>query len=348
MVGRMSGETQLLTALFMAASGQPDEPRTEFRPDVSPTPQTWMDFLGVLADVTHADGVELHLIENNRPVQHWHVGGDLGKTDMSASERMRTGRVYSQADFPGAFRLDLPLRVIRWRVGNETWGIIILRRRTEDFRAIDGQHLSNLLPYLGPAFQGWRNLNRERAQADLAHKICAGLGAGWIVFAPSGQITAMASGLAARLEAVAGIGMSTEGRLRLPPASARNLRDALSAMANGNTGPHSLWLSSSPMVQMVLSTEPYAGTDALMGRVRHDLAAGALPLQRIMTVFGLKRSEARLAAALCDGLSLSDAARTLGWTIETARSTSKQLFAQMGANGQPGVVRAMQASAIWL
>jgi DNA-binding CsgD family transcriptional regulator len=82
--------------------------------------------------------------------------------------------------------------------------------------------------------------------------------------------------------------------------------------------------------------------------VRHDLIARNLPLTRIMATFDLSRSEARLAATLCDGLSLSAAAQTLGWTTETARSNSKLLFARMGVNGQPGVVRAMQSSAIWL
>jgi len=344
----MSDETQLLTALFMASTGLPEETRAEFKPPEAPTPKAWSHFLRVLADITHADSAELHLIENNRSVQSWQVGDDLGGADITASDRMRTSRVYSQSDHPSALKSNLPLRAIRWRVATDAWGIITLKRRTEDFRAIDGQHLSNLLPYLAPAVRAWQSLNRERAQADLAHQICADLGAGWIVFTPTGQVTAMALGLAEQLEKVAGIGLSGEGRLRLSPVAARDLRDALGAITNGNSGPHSVWLSSSPRVQMILSTEHHAGAEALVGRIRHDVMASALPLSRIMTTFDLNRSEARLAAALCDGLSLSDAAQTLGWTIETTRSTSKQLFAHMGVNGQPGVVRVMQASAIWL
>jgi len=344
----MSDETQLLTALFMASTGLPDEARAEFKSPETPPPKAWPHFLRVLADITHADSAELHLIENNRFVQSWQVGDDLGDADLTASDRMRTSRVYSQSDHPSALKSNLPQRAIRWRVATDAWGIITLKRRTEDFRAIDGQHLSNLLPYLAPSVRAWQSLTRERAQADLAHQICADLGAGWIVLSPTGQVTAMASGLAAQLEKVAGIGLSAEGRLRLTPVAARDLRNALGAIANGNSGPHSVWLSSSPRVQMILSTEHHAGAEALVGRIRHDLMASALPLSRIMTAFDLNRSESRLAAALCDGLSLSDAAQTLGWTIETTRSTSKQLFAHMGVRGQPSVVRLMQASAIWL
>lgn len=344
----MSDETQLITALFMASTGLPDEARVEFRSHEAPPPKAWPHFLRVLADVTHADSAELHLIENNRSVQSWQVGDDLVGVDITASQGMRTSRVYSQFDLPGDHKSDQPLRAIRWRVATDAWGVIVLKRRTDDFRAIDGQHLSNLLPYLAPAVRVWQSLARERAQANLAHHICADLGAGWIVLTPTGQVTAMASGLAEQLEKVAGISLSAEGRLRLAPVPARALRDALSAVANGNSGPHSLWLCSSPRVQMILSVRHYAGTETLVGRIRHDVMARSLPLSRIMTAFGLNRSEARLAAALCDGLSLSDAAQTLGWTIETTRSTSKQLFAHMGVNGQPGVVRAIQASAIWL
>ncbi|SEL06235.1 helix-turn-helix transcriptional regulator [Pacificibacter marinus] len=350
----MSDETQLLTALFTAALGQAEGTQNAIKPDPARSqnwpnnwPNTWNGFLTILAQITHADTVQLHLIENGR-VQHWQVGDDLGAVDIAASDRMRTSRVYSQSDFPSDLKLDFPLRAIRWRNGNDAWGILTLRRRADDFRAIDGQHLSNLLPYLAPAVRGWQSLTRDRAQADIAHQICANLGAGWILFAPTGQVTAMAVGLAARLEVAAGIKLSADGRLRLAPTTARNLRDVLNAMANGSADPHSLWLSTSPRVQMILTTEQHAGIDVLVGRVRHDVMAGALPLSRIMTAFDLNRSEARLAAALCDGLSLSDAAQTLDWTLETARSTSKQIFAHMGVAGQPGVVRVMQASAIWL
>lgn len=344
----MSDETQLFAALFTASTGLRDETRAEFGSTEAPPPKTWTHFLRVLADVTYADSAQLHLIEDNRPLQNWQVGDNLDDAEIAASDRMRTSRVYSQSDHPSALKSDQPLRAIRWRVGADAWGMIILKRRSEDFRAIDGQHLSNLLPYLAPAIRAWQALEHERKQAKLAHQICANLGAGWIMLTPTGQIIAMASGLAAQLEAVAGIGLSGKNRLRLTPVAAKDLRDALSAVASGDSGSHSLWLSSSPRVQMILSTEHHAGTEVLVGRIRHDVMASTLPLSRIMTAFDLNRSEARLAAALCDGLSLSDAALALGWTIETVRSTSKQLFARMGVHGQPGVVRAMQACAIWL
>ena len=57
--------------------------------------------------------------------------------------------------------------------------------------------------------------------------------------------------------------------------------------------------------------------------------------------------EARLAALLCDGFSLRDAATELGWTIDTARSASKQLFARRGVSGQAAPLPPMPTGVLW-
>jgi DNA-binding CsgD family transcriptional regulator len=266
---------------------------------------------------------------------------------MVESSQMRTSRVYSRSDLPAGLSPaseTCPLRAVRWRFGPDAWGLITLRRRSEDFRAIDGQHLSNLLPYLAHAVQGWKKRARERWQAALEGQICAGFGTGWALFAPSGLVTDMAEGLAERLEAVAGIRLSAEGRFVLAEENARALREAFSELTRDSTGTHLLWLSSAPPVQMMLSVE----NGEFLGRIRHEMSACALPLSRVMAGFNLNRSEARLAVALCDGLSLLEAAEKLGWTLESTRTTSKRLFARMGVNSQPAVVRAMYQSVVWM
>ncbi|PTQ66237.1 helix-turn-helix transcriptional regulator [Celeribacter persicus] len=340
----MSSETQLLTALMLAAMGQPAEPI------FAEKGSAWDEFLTVLGDITHADTVQMHLIENGQAVRHWQVGGDWAGMNLSESGQMRTSRVYSQFDLPvslGAEATSCPLRAIRWRIDSDAWGVILLRRCDEDFRAIDGQHLSNLLPYLAPAVQGWQRLDRARTRAVLDHRICAGLGAGWILFASSGQIAAMSSGLPEALEDLAGIRLSAEGWLLLAAPQAKALREALSALARDPTGAHILWLSTASPVQMVLSVEDCAGSSELVGRVRYDVSVGSLPLPWVMSAFGLSRSEARLAVALCEGLSLAEAADRLGWTRETTRSNSKRLFARMGVRGQADVIRTLFKSVVW-
>ncbi|MDO6458466.1 hypothetical protein Q4494_15360 [Celeribacter halophilus] len=340
----MPSETELLTALFAAAMGGALSPRSVAAP--ADEVATWEDFLSVLSEMTHADTVQMQLVENGRHLQFWQVGEDMDGLNMTESGQMRTSRVYSRSDLPAGLSPaseTCPLRALRWRFGPEAWGVITLRRRSEDFRAIDGQHMSNLLPYLAPAVQGWKKRARERWRAALEHRICAGFGSGWVLFSPSGLVTDMAEGLAERLEAVAGIRLSAEGRFLLSEENARALREALSELARDSTGTHVLWLSSAPPVQMMLSVE----NGELLGRIRHEMSARALPLSQVMAACNLNRSEARLAVALCDGLSLSEAAEKLGWTLESTRTTSKRLFARMGVTGQPGVVRAMYQSVVW-
>ncbi|WP_157374413.1 helix-turn-helix transcriptional regulator [Salipiger sp. CCB-MM3] len=226
--------------------------------------------------------------------------------------------------------------------------LLALRRSGEDFRALDGLQLSSLTPYLGVTLGGWRQLAQERARAAIEQGLCGNLGAGWILFATSGRVSAMAEGLAAQLNDLSGIKLCEGGWLALPEPEAQALRQALAALARPGAGPQHLTLSRAPLVQLVLTAEELAGEPALLGRLRHDLSARALPLTRLTAGLGLSRSEARLAACLCDGLSLAAAASELGWTLETGRSCSKQLFARLGVSGQPGVVRRVLASGVWL
>ena len=349
----MSEEIRLLTALFAAAIARPEASSGATRSGPKGAGgQTWESFLSLLCEITHADWAQMQFVQGKGAVAQWRVGPpDRDMPDIAVNAQMRTSRVYSQLDLPdapGAGDPGRPLRAIRWRVEPDAWGGISLHRRAGDFRAIDGHYLSSLLPYLAPAVQGWQRLCRERELGALEQRICSDLGAGWILFAPSGQVSAMSAGLAQRLASTAGIRLSAEGWLMLPAARARDLREALGALGQDGGGARVVTLSSDPPVQMVLSITPGTGGGERVGRVRYGVSAQALPLARVMAAFELNRSEARLAVALCDGHSLAAAARDLGWTIETARSTSKRLFARMGVSGQPGVVRALHRSAIWL
>lgn len=350
----MPDQTRLLTSLYAVAMGQALETwpagSADLRnPSVGGFDAGWAPFLTVLAESARADGAELHWIEQGRYIHRCTVGKTAdGPLDLAMSERLRTGRVYSQFDLPSDERSKTtlpPLRAMRWRIGADIWGVLVLRRRAGDFRAIDAHQLSVLLPHLAPAMQGWQSLNRARARAALDHQICAGLGAGWIVFTPSGHVSAMADGLEQRLTELADIHLRADQRLTLAPPASRALREAISAVSHRENEPQALSLA--PSVRMLLAREIYDGLPRLVGRVRHDVSARSLPLDRVMTGLGLNRSEARLAVALCDGLTLAAAAISLGWTLETARSNSKRLFARLDVHGQPGVVRAMHTSAIW-
>ena len=56
-------------------------------------------------------------------------------------------------------------------------------------------------------------------------------------------------------------------------------------------------------------------------------------------LWALSPSEARLTAAIANGLSLVEAAEELGLTTETARNYSKRVYAKTGARGMADLVR---------
>ncbi len=356
----MSDESEILAALFAASLGSdPEDPATSGE-------ALWQGFLARLAAATHAESALLRLAWPGRPVQGWQIGAPWEGVEEAVVERMRSGRVYSQVDIPGVGaaaglaggagpaavdgRGAMPLRALRWRIGREARVLIALRRRGEDFRAVDGLQLANLTPYLGVALTGWRQLEQGRARAALDRQLAAALGAGWLVFAPSGQVLTMAEGLAGQLEALAGIALRPDGRLSLSEPAAQALRQALTAAARDGVARDKagrVMLSAEPAVELFLSPESFGGETHLVGRLRHGLSTRDLPPGRLAVSFGLSRSEARLVACLCDGLSLAEAAQELGWTQETARSTSKQVFARMGVRGQTGVLRRVLESGVW-
>ena len=337
----MPSQAEILNALFSAASGLSSG-------------TGWPQFLGLLGDETRASAVTLQIDRQGRPEQGWHWMQSGGAAHLSISDRhrMRSHRVYSQNDLPGYASAPGPLRAIKCPFGPQAGdhALVTLQRQGDDFRAIDGVQLSSLVPYLAPALTQWEALSLERQRARLSQSLMRDLGAGWVMFSPHAQLIDMDPDLRDPLAEIGGIRFAPDGRPSFrDEATAQALRQGLSAALAGMV-PAPLRLSDAPLMDMVLSAEPQdpQGQPLLMGRVRSARAAQDLPLPQIARHFGLSPSEARLACLLCDGLTLAEAADQLGWTVQTARSASKQLFARMEVRGQTGVIRRMQTSAVWL
>ena len=60
------------------------------------------------------------------------------------------------------------------------------------------------------------------------------------------------------------------------------------------------------------------------------------------------RREARLALALCRGMSISEAAEEFGLAVGTARNYCKSIFSKTGARGQAELVRIVLTSVLAL
>ncbi|TQS70055.1 hypothetical protein ERN12_15525 [Rhodobacteraceae bacterium] len=332
-------ETFSVTTLIAAASG------------VQPSPQDdpWMRLLEGMCKASLAESAVLQLSWPGAPAQGWHAGAPWAGIAEDVIKRMRTGRVYSQADLPGP-PPPAPVRALKLALDDGGTALLAQTRSKVDFRAVDGVQMSNLRPYLKTALQCWRARARAQALAQLDRRACQDLGMGWIILSSTGQVLEIDKYLLENLHVRTGMRVTSDRRLSMPgPQAAQRLRHAISNAPHLPQGhAHRVDLSQDPSVQMLVSIEDLGSETAIVGRLRYALSARDLPIARVQQCFGLSHSEARLAVCLCDGLSLKQAAQNLGWTIETTRSCSKQIFARMEQSGQPGVVRHMLESAIWI
>jgi DNA-binding CsgD family transcriptional regulator len=341
--------TRLVTDLQAAAAGVP----------VARDPaQPWAGFLGRLQQVTQADSVVLWMAWPGTTAQIWHQGpmphdpyAGLEPTTLSS---LRDGRVYGQDDLP-----DQPvtapqgvargyLRALKVRTGDAGEAALWLHRPThrKEFRSTDGQHLAALAPHLAQAATIWSALGRERANAAVAQDLVARLGVGWVMMDPTGTVIAAAPAAQTLAQAL-GLGLAPGRRLwAADPGLAGAVRRAIDACTTPG-GSAGLPLPGTPEGDLRLWQATVAGQGTILGALRQTPQATHLPDTLLARHFGLGRSEARLAALLADGIPLKRAATHLGWTEETARSTSKQIYAKTGVGGLQTLVRKIYASAIW-
>lgn len=340
----MASETEILTALFVAAMGDSEGASSTL----------WSDFLVLLAQGSHAESALLKVQWRSASPVLWKVGANWSVPDEATIVRMRAGRVYSTVDMPaaamaGSNASGRAVRALKVMIGQEGVAFLLLQRVGTDFRTTDALRLSTLAPYIGPALKGWKKLEQSRRIAALDRQMCRDLGAGCIVFSPSGKVKQMASGMADWLAATAGVYLRADRRLFVPDENAaERLRRGIAEATLHEGDVQFVELSCAPVVQMAICAECLAGEPVLVGRLRQSLATRDIPEVQIASRFGLSRSEARLAAHICDGFSLRDAAQALGWTLETTRSCSKQIYAKTGAKGQTDVLRRILLDIIWV
>lgn len=288
-------------------------------------------FLWRVAGAVRAHGAVLAVAANGR----WTLGSAPGLPSLST---LRDGRVYAQGDLPGSDPSDSPLRLVALR-SVAVPVILALSRQRADFRAADGALLSRLAPHLETAALLWRQRQAEVVGLARDGALMAGLGAGWVVLDQGLRLVEAGPGAEAILSR-AGLLPGADGRLDLPSETARALRRAVEGALTGKASV--VTLSTDPGVEAALRPED----GQALALLRATPQAGALP--DLPGALGLTRSESRLVAALTDGATLAEAAKTLGWSVETARSTSKQVFSKLGVSGQPSLMRRVLNGAHWL
>lgn len=332
----ISEETALVNALFAAASGADGADGA-----------AWEAFLDRLCVATHADGAGLQLGATASGAANWRVG-KIVMPDPDRLRAMRRDRVYSQIDLPGAESWPDPLRALKVHEGEAGQAVLAISRPLRDFRAAEALHLTHLAPHLGQAARIWTQLGGERSRAARHLGAAAALGAGWIVLGPTGAVLDLDPQVARRLEAEGWIRFRIGARPEFAEADAAlAFRQALAGLAAGGEAGRPIELSDDPPAHLWMQPGEWHGAPALIGHLRQAPVARAVSVERVAAHLDLSRSEARLAMHLCDGLSLREAADQLGWTLETARSVSKRIFARAGVNGQTGLLRKMLTGTLW-
>ena len=327
-MARFDDQTELTRTLFADAAARADMP--------------WAAFLDQLREVTQADGAGLCVDAEGADL--W-TRGVCPVVDAPLRGRLRIDRVYAQDGLPLADWTKGFLRVVKARIDATSHVTVWLHRglHRKDFRSSDGQILSALTPFLGQAAQMSLALREERAVSALSDTLASRLGAGWIVFDRFGVIQSL-SAAAREWGEVEGLRIEDRRRLEFPDADvAQVYRTGFAAVLAGE-GPVTVPL---PRAELVLSLNDDFGDGTVVGSLRTMLMASELSNDQIAAHFGLSRSEARLLAQLCDGHTLRSAAEALGWTVETARSTSKVIFARLGVSGQPAMIRRIMGSGVW-
>jgi len=335
-------ENELLTALH---AGLFETPR-------------WSLFLRRLIARTDAEHGCIHLRPAGSGEAPWRLAGqvtargidghDSGSTalpDATALGGMRPGRVYGGGEM--GLDDDRHARFLRITPADGAEAILSVHRRTGDFSARDSLLISTLAPHLAVALATLDQIERLDRDNRAAQAVTAALATAWLMIDARGRIIAADAAARAHLDRGAAMRRGNDGRLRLPMPEAESLLESVLAHpAALHDAPRAAWADYDPPAQLLFLPPPQQGDAPLPPAacliVMRMIEPGTpLPLQPMIDLFSLTRSEAALAARLAGGDSIAEAADTLHLTLETARNYSKRLFNKTGLRGQPDVVRVL-------
>lgn len=232
--------------------------------------------------------------------------------------------------------------------GGSCW--LSLARAGEDFAPEVAGWLIDLAPHLALATRTLVALEEERMRADIAQEAMHRLNFGWLTFDGDGRVIEIDPEADRMLRTIPALRRCAPGDL----FAAEGLRAHLAEMADKpGQRPRAIHLVEEPWLDMLLvpaAFRPVAGGRApvAVGYVHGVGAAGPDRQDQLIRLFGLTRSEARLALTLTQGRSIAEAGATLGLSGETARTYSKRIYAKTGTRGQADLVRVILTSVVAL
>jgi DNA-binding CsgD family transcriptional regulator len=206
-----------------------------------------------------------------------------------------------------------------------------------------------LASQLGGALQVFAVMQNERMRRQLYEHAARQLNVDFLLLDGQGQLLWQAA-QAKRMQA-AGLRLGADGRVHArDPCFDAALQRAVAQALDGKTG-DLLHIADRPYLDVfvtpiALVQPPYPALGRETPAIVVYLHAGPIQVVsgHLERLFGLSRTEARLAAALTRGRTLTEAAHDIGVTEQTARRYSKLIFSKTGANRQSELIRRILGS----
>ena len=210
-----------------------------------------------------------------------------------------------------------------------------------------------LLPHLQQAFQVHRVASRLQAERDAAVEVLDRLPLGVLLVDRACQLLAANSYAKQLLAEADGLTLGYNGLCAASHEETASLRELASCdpltATGGSARPDGALTLSRPSgrrpLQVLVSPLPRTGGliddegPATVLFVADPDRAVRADQETLRRLFGLTRTEARLAALIAQGERLDEAAEAMGVSVGTARTHLKRIFSKTGAKRQSELVR---------
>jgi len=345
-------------------------------------PSPWANFLTLLRRQTGAGTATLVFRPPNRPLgEALHLySSEIGNarvrqiysdhrmsSEVFPGSEMLEGRAYCYEQLfpPGNERSDAWYREVVRPSGvrgarvirvTETTGVsafLAISRRDADFHDRDTALLEAVAPALRGSLRYYLALERERFNAGVSGDAMRHLHFGWMSLDSEGRIVDCEPEAESVLKRSNILSCGPSGRLCARPAQLeREIHDAIRRMGREpQSRPQAITLNQDPWLDMLLvrtararlSAEPRA---TIVAYIHGDSWRSADRCAQLGQLFPLTPSESKLALALAQGRSLTEASLALGLSVETVRSYSKSIYSKTGARGVADLVRIVMRSVL--
>ncbi|MCE7796502.1 helix-turn-helix transcriptional regulator [Sphingobium sufflavum] len=262
------------------------------------------------------------------------------------------------SDFYASMREDFGIVGVRQVRVQEASGVdawLTIVRRSQDFSEADASLLAALAPALRGVVRSYIASDRDRLDALVCTDVIRRLQFGWLALDRTGMVLGTDDLGQHMLTHSRMLGVNSAGRLfARDSALEREIIRTVAEMAiDPAMAPRAIALNNDPFLEMLLvPSRPRAlslrGVPVAVAYIRGDNWQSMDRCRQLIDMFGLSKSQARLALALCRGVAIAQAAAELDMTVETARSYSKIIYAKTGARSLHDLVRVIMGGVLAL